>query len=142
VQRDDQRTFDLLKEVLARYEPRLVVARDEPGEYYLDTGRVRADGYRIAFGAVRMGKAYVSYHLMPLYMNADLQARVPDVLKPRQQGKTCFNFRTITDEQLAALATLTAACAEGTSHGKTEEVVGAEAGGGARQDRNVKADTM
>jgi hypothetical protein len=110
--RDDRRTFEQVKEILKPYESRMSVAKDDDTEYYLNTGRVCADGYAIFFGAVRRGKAYVSYHLMPLYTNPELQARVPDVLKPRKQGKTCFNFRSVTEEQVQALAELTKACAE------------------------------
>ena len=35
----------------------------------------------------------VTYHLMPLYFNPKLQAAVPPELRPRKQGKTCFNFQ-------------------------------------------------
>ena len=45
------------------------------------------------FGSVRLGKAYVSYHLMPLYMRPALTSLVSPVLKKRMQGKTCFNFK-------------------------------------------------
>ena len=45
------------------------------------------------FGCVRWGKSAVSYHLMALYFNPKLQAALPDVLRPRKQGKTCFNFQ-------------------------------------------------
>ena len=64
------------------------------------------------FGAVRPGKAYVSVHLMPLYMNPALQARVPPGLKGRMQGKACFNFRTIDFDRFAELEDLARACAK------------------------------
>jgi hypothetical protein len=45
------------------------------------------------FGSVRLGKAYVSFHLMPLYMNPALSQSISASLKKRMQGKTCFNFK-------------------------------------------------
>jgi hypothetical protein len=60
------------------------------------------------FGSVRRGKAYVSFHLMPLYMNEKLTGQVSTELKKRMQGKTCFNFKQVPEPELAAeLARLT-----------------------------------
>jgi hypothetical protein len=62
------------------------------------------------FGSVRLGKAYVSFHLMPLYMCPALATRIAPVLKKRMQGKTCFNFKTDPGpESIAALTRLTEA---------------------------------
>jgi hypothetical protein len=44
------------------------------------------------FGAVRQGKAYVSYHLLPLYSHPELAKTISPALKKRMQGKACFNF--------------------------------------------------
>lgn len=52
------------------------------------------------FGSVKVGKAYVSFHLMPLYMCAPLTAGISPELKKRMQGKTCFNFKTVPDRDL------------------------------------------
>ncbi len=65
------------------------------------------------FGMVRTGKAYVGYHLMPLYMNARLSALVTPTLKKRMQGKTCFNFTAVDEALFAELGTLTAQCTRG-----------------------------
>lgn len=51
------------------------------------------------FGGVRVGKAYVSYHLMPVYTHPDLAAKISPALKKRMQGKSCFNFK-VADEAL------------------------------------------
>ena len=65
------------------------------------------------FGAVRIGKAYVSYHLMPLYMNPTLTGTISTALRKRMQGKSCFNFKTAPEpEILAELKRLTAAAAD------------------------------
>ena len=62
------------------------------------------------FGSVRLGKAYVSFHLMPLYMNPPLARSISPALKKRMQGKTCFNFKNIPiPELLEELKQLTAA---------------------------------
>ena len=54
------------------------------------------------FGSVRLGKAYVSIHLMPLYMNPALTSTISPALKKRMQGKTCFNFKTAPEPELIA----------------------------------------
>jgi hypothetical protein len=60
------------------------------------------------FAEVRLGKAYVSFHLMPLYMNPALTSTISPALKKRMQGKTCFNFKNPPDAgQLAELNRLT-----------------------------------
>ena len=45
--------------------------------------------------AVQIRKSYVSYHLMPVYMDPALLATVSPALRKRMQGKACFNFTTI-----------------------------------------------
>jgi len=51
---------------------------------------------------VRLGKAYVSFHLMPLYMSPVLTKSISPALKKRMQGKTCFNFKTDPGPELIA----------------------------------------
>jgi hypothetical protein len=59
---------------------------------------------------VRLGKAYVSFHLVPLYMCPALAKSVSPALKKRMQGKACFNFKADPEPELiAALTRLTAA---------------------------------
>jgi hypothetical protein len=67
------------------------------------------------FGGVQSGKAYVSYHLMPVYMNEGMQAKISPGLKKRMQGKSCFNFKACDPELMADLRALTAAGAEAFS---------------------------
>ena len=45
------------------------------------------------FGGVRSGKAYVSYHLMPVYSHPALLEAISPALRRRMQGKSCFNFK-------------------------------------------------
>jgi len=59
------------------------------------------------FGAVMWGKAYVSYHLMPLYIWPELKKRISPELMRRMQGKACFNFRDHDPRLLSELGDLT-----------------------------------
>jgi hypothetical protein len=61
------------------------------------------------FGAVRAGKAYVSFHLMPLYWEPSLAKGISPALKKRMQGKSCFNFTSYDPALVRQLAKLTAA---------------------------------
>jgi hypothetical protein len=106
--------FAALKPVLAKYANRLAVKADTPVEYTLVTKSAspfeQHKGQPLHFGSVRMGKAYVSFHLMPIYMCPALIKSIPPALKKRMQGKTCFNFKTeLEPELLAGLAGLTEA---------------------------------
>jgi hypothetical protein len=56
-------------------------------------------GKEMWFGGVRIGKKYVSYHLMPIYVFPDMLQEISPELKKRMQGKSCFNFTHI-DEKL------------------------------------------
>jgi hypothetical protein len=65
-------------------------------------------GQPMWFGGVRLGKAYVSYHLMPVYTHAALAAKISPALKKRMQGKSCFNFKAADPALFEELAALTA----------------------------------
>lgn len=69
-------------------------------------------GERMWFGGVREGKAYVSYHLMPVYTHPALDAKISPALRKRMQGKSCFNFKTADEALFEELAALTKEAAE------------------------------
>jgi hypothetical protein len=98
--------FAALKQVLAKFETRMTVIADEPGHYALESKLIYR-GKPIYFAGVKAGKAYVSFHLMPLYMNPKLHATISPELKMRMQGKSCFNFKAVVPEQLKELERLT-----------------------------------
>jgi len=104
-----QEVFDALKPVFEEYAGRLAVQVDEPGEYFLETMTAMRKGQRFQFGGVKIGKAYVSFHLMPIYMNPKLQGTISPELKKRMQGKSCFNFTSLDPTQIAELKKLTKA---------------------------------
>ncbi len=101
--------FSALRPVLAKYEKRLFVKTDKPDYYYLETKSRSWQGERMFFGAVRTGKAYVSFYLMPLYSYPELLKGLPSELKKRQQGKSCFNFTSVDREAIGQLRDLVAA---------------------------------
>jgi hypothetical protein len=106
--------FAELKSILAKHEKRLAIKADTPIEYTVVTQSPspfpQHKGQPMWFGSVRLGKAYISYHLMPLYMCEELTRQVTPALKKRMQGKTCFNFKALPDTDLTKdLKDLTAA---------------------------------
>ena len=101
--------FTALKEILEPYEEHLKVLPYKPEFYCLVTRLPCYKGKPVWFASIRMGKNYVSYHLMPVYMNAAMQKRIPPELKKRMQGKACFNFSEVDLELFRMLADLTAA---------------------------------
>jgi len=109
--------FAAVRPVLAKFADRLAVQTDTPTEYTLVTKSAspfpQHKGQPMYFGSVRLGKAYVSVHLMPLYMSPVLVKTISPALKKRMQGKTCFNFKTDPEPELiAALTRLTEAAFE------------------------------
>jgi hypothetical protein len=101
--------FARLRALLAPYAKRMVVAKDEPDCYSLDTVKLGPNKRPICFAFVKTGKGYVSFHLMPVYGNPSILASVSDDLKRRMQGKACFNFKTVDEDLFAELAALTKA---------------------------------
>jgi hypothetical protein len=95
-----------LKSVLADYSDRLAVKVDTPIEYTLVTRSAspfpQHKGNPMFLASVRVGKAYVSFHLMPLYMCPAVATHITPALTKRMQGKTCFNFKTNPEPQLIA----------------------------------------
>lgn len=105
-----QEIFSDLRGLYAPFADQAVVTDDGPGRYFLATHEVRArDGYRTAFGGVEIGKAYVSVHLMPLYVHPEMLDALSPALRARMQGKSCFNFRKSDAELFDELATVIAA---------------------------------
>jgi hypothetical protein len=82
--------FAVLKPVLAKYAKRMSVKADTPTENTLLSKSPspfhQHKGEPLSFGSVRLGKAYVSVHLMPLYMCPELTKTISPTLKRRMQG--------------------------------------------------------
>jgi hypothetical protein len=105
--------FAALREILRKHTAGMVVQADTPTEFTVVSRGLGPNGQPMWFGCVKTGKSAVSYHLMSLYFNPSLQAAVPAVLRPRKQGKTCFNFQRPDAELFAGLDELTRRGREG-----------------------------
>jgi hypothetical protein len=99
--------FARLRSILQKHADTFSVT-DKPGNYCLSgnvgraalaasKGKMKQREMPIAW--VNISKAYVSYHLMGIYMNPKLQKSISKELKTRMQGKSCFNFKS-SDEAL------------------------------------------
>lgn len=98
---DFQIIYTRFKDMLSRYaDKNLQMQAGKPDKCELiGPPTARNQGREVWFGAARIGKRYVSYHLMAVYAYPDLLNDISPGLKKRMQGKSCFNF-THVDEQL------------------------------------------
>ena len=98
--------FSSLKPVFSKAAKHLALSTDTPTEYVLVTRSPspfpQHRGHPLEFGSLRVGKSYVSLHLIPLYMCPELNQSISAVLKKRMQGKTCFNFKDNPAPELVA----------------------------------------
>ena len=104
---DFEAVFLRLRSILEPYAAKMIVVHDTNANYYLDTPYVMKNKARLFFAAVRVGKAYVSFHLMPVYACPDLLAGISPALKKHMQGKSCFNFKAVDEKLFKELARLT-----------------------------------
>lgn len=101
------KVFDALKSIMQLHVRSLNIKHDEIGNFYVDTFHVMKNKSPLGFGGVQIKKNYVSYHLMPVYVNPKLLDDISPELKQRMQGKSCFNFKAIDDTLFKELARLT-----------------------------------
>jgi len=101
--------FYRLAAIFTPYRSTLIAKTDEPENLFLETPPSAAYPSGLFFGAVKIGKRYVSFHLMPVYVHPDLVDGMSRELRKRMQGKSCFNFTRPDDALFAELETLTAA---------------------------------
>ena len=99
--------FERLKEIFVPYEPKMDVAENTDKMYVLNTRYLLKKNYPLMFGGVRLGKNYVSYHLMSIYASFGESTTMSPELKKRMQGKSCFNFTSIDEPLFKELAKLT-----------------------------------
>ena len=92
--------------MFTRHEGKLSVAVEKPGTLWMAvTGEIYR-GKPLYYGGVRMGKNYVSYHLMSIYM---VDVKMSPELKKRKQGEACFNFASVDEKLFGELDRLTVA---------------------------------
>ena len=104
-------THNALRRILQKYEGKGLTANPNAPNYYVLTGPQTETswGKDVWFAGVRTGKAYVSFHLMPVYAFPDLLEGVSPGLRKRMQGKSCFNFNKPDPTLFKEVAKLTAA---------------------------------
>jgi hypothetical protein len=108
-QNESAKQFDVvysrLSEMLRKHKDKLSVAIEKPGEFWM---AVKGEVYRgkpLVFAGIRMGKNYVSYHLLSVYMR---KVEMSPELKKRMQGMACFNFSAVDEKLFGELDKLTA----------------------------------
>jgi hypothetical protein len=112
VKNDFPAIFDLLKNILKPYAPKLTVRTDTADTYYLDGPYSEKWKKELFFGSAQIKKNYVSFYLMPIYMYPELLNDLSPQLKKRMQGKSCFNFKKMEPALFDELAVLTRKGAE------------------------------
>jgi len=101
-------TFAALRAILQPHAKQLTVTVDEPDHYALASPTMRDRvGRPLPCASVQINKNYVSYHLLPIYMNHALSDSLSPSLRTRMQGKSCFNFTSVEPDQLKELAAIT-----------------------------------
>jgi hypothetical protein len=105
--------FAELRRIMLDSAAGMIVAADRPGVLEMEAPWPHPAKPELPmwFGAVRAGKAYVAYHLMPVYSHPELVGTISADLRRHMQGKSCFNFRSLEPALLAELGPLTAAAA-------------------------------
>jgi len=103
-----------LRALLEPYVPPLFVTADGPKGYGLDMAPEGQREPSTWFAGTRLGARYVSYYLMPIYVEPALLDGVSPELRRRMQGKSCFNFTKVDEALISELARLTKASFEAT----------------------------
>ena len=101
--------FKALRGVMSPYASVLDCVVDTNDHLSLNTRYIQKNNKPLFFGAVQINKNYVSYHLMPVYVQPDLLASLSPELKRRMHGKSCFNFTSVEPQLVQELARLTEA---------------------------------
>lgn len=106
---DLQAVFVELRSIMAPYAAKLDAKKDDASELYVDTKHIQKSKKPLFFGAVQIKKSFVSFHLMPVYLEPELLAGISSDLKARMQGKSCFNFSAVDKPLFKELSALTKA---------------------------------
>ena len=101
--------FHELRQILLPYAGKLVTVHDDEDQLYVETKHIQKNKKPLFFAAVQIKKAYVSVHLMPVYVKPELLSSATSELKARMQGKSCFNFKAIEPDLFDELSALVAA---------------------------------
>ena len=97
--------YNRLRPILDPYVPKMAVVQDNERGVYLNTHAAMKNGQPLFFASIAINKNYVSFYVFPVYMYPDLLDDI-GLLKKRMQGKSCFNFRKVDDEQIEGMRLL------------------------------------
>ena len=103
------KVFEELRKIMYPYSLKLVCVADEEGNLYIDTAHIMKNKKPLFFGAVQGKKKYVSYYLMPIYVNPGLLDSISLKLRQHLKGKSCFTFTKVDQALFDELSTLTSA---------------------------------
>ena len=110
--KNPEEIFGALKAILSLYKDQLDCKIDSDDSLSIDTLHLMDNKKPLFFGAVHIMKNYVSYHLMPVYVNPGLLDAISPDLRKHMQGKSCFNFKSVDATLFEELKTLTRKCYE------------------------------
>ena len=104
-----------LRAILKPYASKMHVTADDDTWYAVDMAPEAERNPTTYFGGVRKGKRYVSFYLMPVYVDPGLLDGASPELRRRMQGKSCFNFTRVDEPLMNELEALTRAGYERTA---------------------------
>ena len=99
--------FGSLRSIMLPYALQFACTSDTDRHLSIDTKYIQKNKKPLFFGAVQINKNYVSYHLMPIYVNPNLLEPVSLELRKHMQGKSCFNFKSPDASLFKELSALT-----------------------------------
>src|SRR5688572_3320896 len=110
-EKDFTPVFERLKSILQPYEAALHLDNSSAEGYALSTHpfpeSLKMPQNPLFFAGVTSRKSYVSFYLMPVYIQPALLEGISPELKKRMQGKSCFNFKVVDDALFEELARIT-----------------------------------
>ena len=108
-----EETYRKLRALMLASSPGMTVFVDAPEKLVFNApwNHPSRPDEPVFFGAVRLSKTYVGYHLMPVYSHPALLDGISPALEKRMQGKSCFNFKRDDPALFAELGELTRRCA-------------------------------
>ena len=99
--------FSRLKLLLQPVVTPMTIRKDTDTAFEIGLPKTAAHRGGVGVAAVVIGKRYVSYHSVPVYMDPGLMNDASERILKRMQGKGCFNFTTLDDDLTTDLGALT-----------------------------------
>lgn len=99
--------FERLKAIMASYAGNLVIRSDSATLFEIDTRRLQPNGKSMPFGAIRIRREYVSYHLTPILVSPQLLAEVSKYLRSHIRDEATFAFTRIDESLFREVAAVT-----------------------------------